>query len=366
MFRKPKTFPFRGTALFASLAIGVASSGFGQEYDFGPAKQSLATLKQTADNIRSWTQLMSVPPPGTVSDKRILLNFPLGSPLITLSCGTQYDMHSYPYAGLNLGGKETGIILDLLDRAEKDSKAFTDPMQHWLKTTVPAISAQFDTASRNIQEVEGEMQRGTGNITAQREKISSNLEQISASLQQGNIELKGLTSQLALYLKNLQQINVDVGIHVDKAQTAIKPDLAKLNQFLDAVKSCEKYGKMEMKWCGGRSQLTRRAPEIPPCTTTSWTTSKDLSTELNTELDHYFMALKSTIKLTTIGASTDTAGSVLLGTMVNMLNRFNLVSQRLSKAQNASSLNSAMGDLHIQLATQAWQDFAAYAAKQVP
>ena len=105
-----------------------------------------------------------------------------------------------------------------------------------------------------------------------------------------------------------------------------------------------------MKWCGGRSQLTRWAPDIPPCTTTSWATSKDLSTELNRELNHYFVALKSTIKLTTIGASTDTAGSVLLGTMVNMLNRFNLVSQRLSKAQTASSLNSAMQELHIQLA----------------
>jgi hypothetical protein len=365
MFHKLKTLSFRGTALFALLAIGAPSSGFGQGYDLGPAKQSLATLKQTADNIQSWTQLMSVPPPETVLAKQILLNFPLGSPSITLSCGTQYDTHRYPYPGLDLGGKETRIILGLLNKAEKDSKAFTYPMQHWLKTTVPAIGAQFDTVSRNILEVEGEMQRGPGNITAQREKVSSNLEQISSSLQQGNIELKGLTSQLALYLKNLQQINIDVGIHVDRAETAIKPDLAKLNHFLDAVKSCEKYGKMEMKWCGGRSQLTQGV-DIPPCTTTSWATSRALSTELNRELNHYFVALKSTIKLTTIGGSTDTAGSVLLGTMVNMLNRFNLVSQRISKAQTASSLNSAMQELHIQLAAQAWQDFATYSAKQVP
>jgi hypothetical protein len=61
----------------------------------------------------------------------------------------------------------------------------------------------------------------------------------------------------------------------------------------------------------------------------------------------------------------DQSGSVLIGSMMNMANRMNLVTGQLAKAQTIQGTNDALSNLHIKVAAQAWQDFATYAAAQV-
>src|SRR4051812_18856123 len=47
-------------ALLAMVASDIAS---GQEYDFGPARQSIATLARVANDTRSWAGVLSAPWP---------------------------------------------------------------------------------------------------------------------------------------------------------------------------------------------------------------------------------------------------------------------------------------------------------------
>src|SRR5277367_5534275 len=74
-------------ALFALLVIVAAGTAFGQAYDFGPARQSIETLVQLRDQIRSWANVISAPPPQTASAQRILLQFPRPRSGFTFSCG---------------------------------------------------------------------------------------------------------------------------------------------------------------------------------------------------------------------------------------------------------------------------------------
>ena len=160
----------------------------------------------------------------------------------------------------------------------------------------------------------------------------------------------------------LRQIDVDVGNYVDSMAETSKTDSQELNNFLNAI-TCTNV--LEVSWNGGYPYENPDLEALPPSTTTRWATTKDLSTELNREINHYFVALKNTTKLIALADQTDNAGSVLLGTMVNMLNRFHLVSQTLSKVQSASSLNSVIEQMNIRVAAKQWKDFAAWAEKQV-
>jgi hypothetical protein len=65
-------------------------------------------------------------------------------------------------------------------------------------------------------------------------------------------------------------------------------------------------------------------------------------------------------------SAADRAGSMVLGTLLNFVGRYQTVSTQVAKAQNAVEANSVIVGTHIQIVNAAWRRFLEYLTQQFP
>lgn len=226
-----------------------------------------------------------------------------------------------------------------LTNYESQSNQFTSyfngRMQTWLKESVPAMSGKFENTSARLQQIQQQVSGGAVTVDAGKAQAAAELGGLADALQGGANELKQIMGQLAQFLEQQKANQREIANRRAQAGNIIENSFNQMNAFIDD------------KPCGqddARNQFNAFKGLI----------NGSLGT-----LDNTFLNLNNQT------AAADQAGSVLLGTLVNFVTKYNFVAGQVRQAQNAEAVNQAIANLRLNVAAAAWKDFAGYAAKQM-
>ncbi|ADV81865.1 hypothetical protein [Terriglobus saanensis] len=317
----------RNSCVVSLLAVSTGSLQT-QDYNFGPARDSVTKLSQLDAAIgASRAQLSGLFfGPGHVDVKCSYSCF-IGICL--------YDRH-FTY-DVNFASWKPSMDR-LLSAQQQSSLSFTSYFQNQFRSwvaTVTTINSSLQQASSQVTQLQTDLPRlDPATVTQRRQTVQAQLTAISRQIGSSSTQVQGLMSQVAAYLQQ-QNRNQDILAQQKTSfATNVNQELTKMQQFIDSQ----------------------------PCSGNAWDQFNGFKSRINGSIDSTDKTLSG---LRSSAAASDQAGSVLLGSMNNMANRMNLVTTQLAQAQTIQATNTALASLHITVAAQAWQDFSNYASSQV-
>jgi len=315
-------------ALAAFLLCLLAAQGWSQDYNFGPAKDSVAKLSQLNTEIaNSRGQISGLFFGPAKIDVRCEYQCFIG---ICLRWATFY---------YNLDFSHWKPSMDsLLASQQQYSLNFNNNFQSQFRAwvgTVNNINAALQQTSANVTQLQADLPHlDPATASKRRQDIQNQLTEISRQIDSSSKQVQGLMSQVAAYLQQQNRNQESLAQQKASFATNVNASFQKMKEFIDQQ----------------------------PCSGNAWDQFNGFKGRINGSLDSIDKTLGS---LRASASIADQSGSVLIGSMMNMANRMNLVTSQLAKAQTIQGTNDALSNLHIKVAAQAWQDFATYAAAQV-
>jgi len=312
------------TILFCASAL----LGHSQDYNFGPAKDSVAKLSQLSAAI--------------ASSRGQISGLFFGPGRVNVDCEYQCWIgiclrKANFYYNLDFSAWKPSLDRTLSNQLQ-NSLNFNNNFQNQFRTwvgTVNTINASLQQTSAKVTQLQSDLPKlDPATASQRRQDIERQLTGISQQIGSSSTQVQGLMSQVAAYLQQQTRNQAAFAQQKSSFATNVNNEFQKMKQFIDQQ----------------------------PCSGNAWDQFNGFKGRINASLDSTDATIGS---LRASAASSDQAGSVLVGSMMNMANRMNLVTSQLAKAQTIQGTNVALESLHIKVAAQAWQDFSTYATAQV-
>lgn len=328
---KQRAMPRPAIALLWALAMPLAAHG--QADEFANAKAAIDSLKQL---------------PGSVSRVQALIQNTAYGPFeisgscdydrqwycLGMACKTFHWRWSFPnYVWLK---NSLAARYDQVSAVSQQFDSRFSPVRNWMLTSLPQFSQQLDQETAIMTaagKVVSDPQASPAAVASARAEISASLQRILANLQPGLRQLNEGIASLSTFNSQLNQSLTRVNDLRGNLDSTINADKAKMNQELGNYPCGD--GDARAQYSSIENTVTGQFQGVQNAAQSFGVTSNQ----------------------------TDTAVSVILGTVLNFQNRYQGIAQALNSAQLSPA--GAVQQLRINVAAASWRDFAQYADSQL-
>lgn len=210
------------------------------------------------------------------------------------------------------------------------------PVRNWMLTSLPQFSQQLDQESAIMaaaNQVVTDPQAAPAAVASAKAEISASLQRILAKLQPGLRQLNEGVASLSSFNSQLNQSLSSVNDLRSNLDSVVNADKAKMDQQLGDYPCGD--GDARAQYSGIENTVISQFQGVQNAAQSFGVTSNQ----------------------------TDTAVSLILGTVMNFQNRYQGISQALNAAQLSPA--GAVQQLRINVAAASWRDFAQYADSQL-